>query len=336
MITSTIFFSDKNKNQKHFFSFVSCKNQPRKVAFLNNCLPDRGLARISPGSGRFEIHKGLACKGTRERSMNGCKPTWWDEQERREARLLTVLEREENRRMACSSTAPRIPSPSISAPFSGSTMLRGMGDNWLGLGRDQYLSFQNHFRATQLCPNLLLSSSSPALASTGSAVSALSKGSTVAGGGGLYRECSDDLAHLDSLCSSASTVCTSVSSLSWTVSVPSLTTSNPSISPSTSLSAGPSSSCDFPAGSLDSHRATSALARAARQHRSHPYQKPAAADCLKSRHRPETTVNKDKDSFEELRSVGTNSLGLSLNNPSVVASAECDDSEWTLGAGNPI
>ena len=237
--------------------------------------------------------------------------------------------------MSSSSTAPRIPSPSISTPFSGSSMPRGMGEHCLGVGRDHFLSFQNHFRATQLCPNVLLSSSSPALASTGSAVSAFSKGSTVAGCGGLYRECSDDLSHLDSLCSSASTVCTSVSSLSWTVSVPSLTTSNPSISPSTSLSAGPSSSCDFPAGSLDSHRATSALARAARQHRSHPYQKPAAADCLKSRHVPETTVNKDKDSFEELRSVGTNTLGLSLVNPSL-ASAECDDSEWTLGAGNPI
>jgi hypothetical protein len=238
--------------------------------------------------------------------------------------------------MSCSSTAPRIPSPSISAPFSCSTMPRGMGDHCVGFGRDHYLSFQNHFRATQLCPNVLLSSSSPALASTGSAVSAFSKGSTVAGCGGLYRECSDDLSHLDSLCSSASTVCTSVSSLSWTVGVPSLTTSNPSISPSTSLSAGPSSSCDFPAGSLDSHRATSALARAARQHRSHPYQKPAAADSVKSRHRPETTFNQDKDSFEELRSVGTNTLGLSLANPSLAASAECDDSEWTLGAGNPI
>ena len=165
--------------------------------------------------------------------MNGCKPTWWDEQEKREARLLTALEREENRRMA--STAPRIPSPSIGGPFSGSTMPMGMVDH--------YMSFQNHFRATQLCPNLLLSSSSPALASTGSALCASSKGSTVAGGAGLYRECSDDMAHLDSLCSSASTVCTSVSSLSWTVSVPSLTTSNPSISPSTSVSAGPSSSC---------------------------------------------------------------------------------------------
>ena len=167
-----------------------------------------------------------------------------------------------------------------------------------------------------------------------------SQGSTISAGG-IYREVSDDLAQLDSLCSAASTVCSTTSSLSWTVSAPpSLTAPTASTRLSSSLSAGPTSSWNFPTGPFDSHRATSALSGSAteRQHRSHPYQRPAAADNPKwPRHRTEKTGKCiDKDIFQDLKSpTHPNSCAKALLNCPALSSAECDDSEWTVGPGNP-
>ena len=159
--------------------------------------------------------------------------------------------------------------------------------------------------------------------------------------GGIYREVSDDLAQLDSPCSAASTVCSTTSSLSWTVSAPpSLTTPTASSRLSGSLSAGPTSSWNFPAGTLNSHRAKSAPFSSAteRKHRSHPYQRPAAADSPKwPRHKTEKTGKCiDKDIFQDLKSPTLpNSCAKALLNSPAFSSAECDDNEWTVGPGNP-
>ncbi len=89
-----------------------------------------------------------------------------------------------------------------------------------------------------------------------------------------------------------------------------------------------------------SHRATTALSRSATepQHRSHPYQRPAAADSPKwPRHKTEKTGKCiDKDIFQDLKSPTLpNSCAKALLNSPAFSSAECDDSEWTVGSGNP-
>jgi len=288
---------------------------------------------------------------------NSWKPSWWDEQDKSEALLLAALEREQQitianalavqkhsratqpvafmttsgtiaRQEVCqqefNALAARIPTETASEtisvafpesfPFGGSKVLlpRLVGVQYLGAGW----------------------TNTPAPSLSNSQI--FSKGSTISAGG-IYREVSDDLAQLDSLCSAASTVCSTTSSLSWTVSAPpSLTTPTASTRLSGSLSAGPTSSWNFPAGTFDSHRAKSAPFSSAteRQHRCHPYQRPAAADNPKwPRHRTEKTGKCiDKDIFQDLKSP---TLPKALLNCPALSSAECDDSEWTVGPGNP-